>query len=64
MRCAIHSAVKWSSHAQRDQASPLMSHDAQNEQQSEAERRDNREVHGADPGRMRTVLISGALSLP
>ena len=39
-------------HAQRDQASPLMPQDDQDEQQPKVDRRHHKEVHGADTGRM------------
>jgi hypothetical protein len=39
-------------HAQRDQASPVMSQDHQDRQQPEIDRRHDEEVHGADPSRV------------
>jgi hypothetical protein len=38
--------------AQRDQASPLMPQNDQEEQQSKVDRRDHKKVHGADTGHM------------
>src|SRR5882757_565085 len=40
------------SDAQRDQPSPLMPQDNQDEQQSKVDRRHHKEVHGADTGHM------------